>query len=155
MRIRYKRVPLSGTFPRDPALIPLLGMDAVVVWLVVSRAVSGHGWDPVSLLFFTVLAVVPLALVIATGVWVSERHILIQMGPIRRIYRFDQIAGITHAKSFWTNGMRVLSIVAASGEVVPIPGWMLRSEVGDQETVRRLEMAIGADSSLPVLLGRV
>lgn len=137
---------MAGTFPRDPFLIPLFCLDAIIVWLVVSSAASGHGWPPSLLLFFALLVVVPLVFVVGTGAWVSERSIMIRIMLGRRIYRFDQVAGITYAKSRWTNCIRVLSLVTTSGDVVPIPGWPLRTDAGDREAIRRMELAIRADS---------
>ena len=151
----YTRVPIWGTFPRDPALVPVLGMAAVFAWMVISSITSDHPWGFASLCFFAALIIVPLVLIGLSGVWVSDERIMIRIVLIGKTLEKSDLTGFMVQKSFWTNGMRVLSLVTKSDAVIPIPGWWLRSEARDQEAIELLQRAIGADSPLPMLRGRV
>ena len=80
---------------------------------------------------------------------------MIRIVLIGKTLEKSDLTGFMVQKSFWTNGMRVLSLVTKSDAVIPIPGWWLRSEARDQEAIELLQRAIGADSPLPMLRGRV
>lgn len=146
---------MPGAFPRDPSLIPLLCLDVVLAWALFPGIRVGAGWDAWTALFYGAIAVVPVVLVALTGVWVDGTHVVVRLGLGSRRLRYDEISGFAHKKSFWTNGIRVLSLVTSSGEVVPVPGWWLRGQAGDKKAIERIEEAVGASSPLPVFRGRI
>ncbi len=130
-------------------------MDVVLLWTLYPGFYAGGRWDPWGLLLFGALVAVPLVLVAMTGVWVDGSHVVVRLGLGSRRLRYDEISGFAHKKSFWTNGIRVLSLVTSSGEVVPVPGWWLRGQAGDKKAIERIEEAVGASSPLPVFRGRI
>ena len=152
-RRAFTRVPIWGTPPRSPALALVGLLSGVIAWVAISST-TGSRFSLATVVFCAALIVIALMAAGMSGVWESDRHIRLRMGPVHQTVAKSHIAGFTMQRSFWTNGIRVLSLVTTSGEIIPVPGWMLRSETRDRAAIDLLQRAIGADPPLPMLLTR-
>jgi hypothetical protein len=148
----YRRLPVWGTPPRDPALILVAALACGFAGLAWSSSASSHPLDFVTLAFGALLIAGVLMLVGTSGVWVSDDSIRIRFGLFHRTLAKQRIAGFTFQPSRWTNGIRVLSLVSVSGQIIPVPGWWLRNRPRDLETVELLQRGIGTATPLPMLL---